>query len=60
MSMDSAQNGHWNVKNGLFFVFTVNGTRKSGTVWAKYSCSSERSYLTLLENAMYYWVLNYH
>ena len=47
-------------KNGLFFVFSANDSKRSITVWTKYLRAFERSYLPLLENAMNYWVLSYH
>ena len=52
--------GHQNVTNSLLFVFSADDNKKPVTVWAKYSNASERSYLALLENAMYYWILSYH
>ena len=52
--------GHQNAKNDSFFVFTAEDGKKLGTFWAKYLSSSERSYLSLLNNAMNYCVLRYH
>ena len=51
---------HQNVKNGSFFVFSADRSKKSVTVSAKYTNVSERSYLANSENAMYYWVLGYN
>ena len=47
--------GHYNVKNGSFFVISPDNSKNWLTVSA-----SERSYLALLENAMYSWILRYH
>ena len=50
--------GHKNVKSGsLSFVFSVDDSKVSFTVWAKYLGVSERSYLVLSENSMDYWIL---
>ena len=38
--------GHWNVKNGSFYVFSVDDSKK--TVWIKYFSASERYYLNHL------------
>ena len=44
----------------LFFIISVDDSKKSITVRAKYLSASEISYLTILENAMFYWALSYH
>ena len=45
--------GHKNVKSGSSsFVFSVDDSKVSLTVWAKYLGASERSYLVLSENSM--------
>ena len=49
-----------NVKNGLFFVFSADDSKKSVTVWEKYLGVTERSYLALSESAVHYWVLSYN
>ena len=47
--------GHYNVKNGSFFVISADNSKNWLTVSA-----SERSYLALLENPMYSRILRYH
>ena len=37
-----------------FFVISADGSKSPFTVWTKYLSASERSYLAILENAMYY------
>ena len=45
--------GHKNVKSGSSsFVFSVDDSKVSLTVWAKYLGASERYYLVLSENYM--------
>ena len=45
--------GHKNVKSGFSsFAFSVDNSKVSLTVWAKYLGASERSYLVLSENSM--------
>ena len=45
--------GRKNVKSGFSpFAFTVDKSKVSLTVWAKYLGASERSYLVLSENSM--------
>ena len=43
---------HQNVKNGLFFVFSADNSKKSVKVWAKYLSASKKSYWVLSENGM--------
>lgn len=52
--------GHYNIKNGPFFVFCAGDSQKIFTVWANYFSASERSYLALAENVMNCWILSYH
>ena len=47
-------------KMAHFFVFSAGASKKSATVWRKYLCASEKSYLALSEKAMDYWILSYH
>ena len=42
------------------FLFSAADSKKPVTLWANYLSGSERSHLALLENAIYYWLLNYH
>ena len=42
------------------FVYSADESKKSVTVLAKYLSTSKRSYLAPSENAMGYWILNYH
>ena len=50
--------GHKNVKSGSSsFVFSVNDSKLSLTVWVKYLGASKRSYLVLSENSLDYWIL---
>ena len=50
--------GHKNMKSGSSsFVFSVDDSKVSLTVWAKYLGASERSYLILSENSMDGWIL---
>ena len=44
--------GHENVKNCSSFVLSVDYSKVSVTVWAKYLDEFERFYLVLSENAM--------
>ena len=39
-------------KNGSFFVFSADASKKSVTVWTKYLRVSERSYLAFSENGL--------
>ena len=41
-----------NVKNGPFFMFSADDSKKSVTLWAKYLSVPERSYCVLSENDM--------
>ena len=36
--------GHYNVKNGSFFKFSADDSKRLVTVWAKYLSAPERSY----------------
>ena len=47
-------------KNDSFFVSSVNDSKKSVKVWAKYLHASRRSSLAFLENVVDYCVLSYH
>ena len=47
-------------KNGLFFVFSADASKKSVLVCTKYLRASERSYLAPPENAVDCWILSYH
>ena len=46
--------GDWSIKNSSFFVFSVDGSKKAVTIWAKYLSATEWSCLTVLENAVDY------
>ena len=39
--------GHYNVKNGSFFAFSADDSKKSVTIWGKYFSESERPCLVL-------------
>ena len=48
------------LKNGSFFVFSADVSKKSATFWTKYLCTSEKPYLALLENTMDCCILSNH
>ena len=43
--------GNKDVKNGTFFAFSANDSKKLVTVWTRYLIAPERSYRVLSENA---------
>ena len=49
-----------NVRNGSFFVFSADASKKSVTAWRTFLRASERSYLALSKNPMDCWILSYH
>ena len=57
--MNSQSYGHWNVKNGSFFVFSADGSKKSVIVLANYLNASEWSYWVLSENGMIHRLWSY-
>ena len=44
--------GHYSAKNGSFFVFSADDSKKSVTVLAKYVSASKKSYLALLQKML--------
>ena len=43
------------VKNGSFFILSVDDNNKSVTIWTKYSCASERFNLKLFHKIL--WIM---
>ena len=50
--------GHYNVKNGSFFAFSADDSKKLVTIWGKYFSESGRPYLALSGNATYGFVIS--